>query len=66
MRKSFDALGIVGKYLKKTEIAELRLNKWAEAKLANATFYQWIDTYNARVHYRQQYFKATQYWRIRS
>lgn len=64
MRKSFESLAVLGKYLKQTEVRELALRQCVEFKLTNATFYRWIDSYNTRVHYRHQYFKATQHWRI--
>jgi hypothetical protein len=65
LRKSFESVAVIGKHLKKTENAELKLSAWVDQKLLNATFYQWIDNYNARVHYRQQYFRAAQHWRLR-
>ncbi len=42
----------MGKYLRNTERKELTLRKWVESKFTNATFYQWVDSYNNRVHTR--------------
>jgi len=59
LRKIFEALLIMGKHLRVTEEKELELHSRAKTKLINATFYQWIDSYNSRVKYRALVFKAT-------
>ena len=66
LKKSFDSLRILGKHLKATEQKEMQLRYQVEDKLLNTIFYQWIDSYNSRVSYRQKLFRATQHWSTRT
>lgn len=55
---------MLGKYLKQAEVKEFKLRTHTESKLVNVAFFSWIDSFNRRVHYRQQYFKASQHWSL--
>lgn len=60
--KCFQAFRIMGTHLRVTENKELELRSQVEEKLLNATFYRWIDSFNQRMHYREQVLKATAHW----
>jgi hypothetical protein len=56
----------MGAHLRQTENKELLLRNKVESILLNATFYQWIDSFNQRMRYREQVFKATAHWSERT
>lgn len=62
LRKGLHSLAILGRYLRTTEQKELRLRARVEKRLSQATFYQWIASFNRRVQFRHQLFTASQYW----
>lgn len=65
-RKALQALRFMGKYLKQTEDRELQLRSQTEGRQLFSLFYQWIESYNQRVGFREKLFRATAHWSHKS
>ena len=62
----FKAMRVQAPRLRIREDKELQVRVRTESKLITQTFYQWITSYNERMHARTQLYKATQFWSDRT